>query len=235
MVVGQNVSFDVTSQVTSEWNRISVTNTADAITRGYIFIETPGDEIDIWGAQLEAGSFPTSYIPTTSSTVTRAADVASISGSNFSSWYRQDEGTVFSSYQLPAGSAANTSSRHLFDSSDGTTNNRFSIRGIGLASISDQITVRSGASTVAQFSTNGTSVGTASRSIAAVYRLDDYAAVATGSTSVVADTSGALPVGVNQTNIGGAVNGAEYLTGTIRRLTYWPQRLPNEVLQTITQ
>jgi hypothetical protein len=58
--------------------------------------EGNGDEaIYLWGAQLEAGSFPTSYIPTTDATATRAADVASISGSNFSSWYRQDEGTVF--------------------------------------------------------------------------------------------------------------------------------------------
>jgi len=50
------------------------------------------------GAQLEAGAFPTSYIPTTTATVTRAADVASITGSNFSSWYRQDEGTVFTEH-----------------------------------------------------------------------------------------------------------------------------------------
>jgi hypothetical protein len=51
--------------------------------------------IYFWGAQLEVGAFPTSYIPTTTSTVTRSADVASITGSNFSSWYRQDEGTMF--------------------------------------------------------------------------------------------------------------------------------------------
>lgn len=49
----------------------------------------------LWGAQLEVGSFPTSYIPTTTATVTRSADVASITGTNFSSWYRQDEGTVY--------------------------------------------------------------------------------------------------------------------------------------------
>jgi hypothetical protein len=185
--------------------------------------------------QLEQGAFATSVIPTSGTAVTRSADVASITGTNFSSWYRQDEGTVFASYQFPAGSAVNTNSRQLFDSSDGTTNNRFSVRGIGGASTADQITVRSGASTVAQFSTNGTAPGTAPRAIAAVYRLDDYAAVATGSTSAVTDTSGALPVGLNQANIGGAVNGTEYLSGTIKRLTYWPTRLPNTTLQQITQ
>jgi hypothetical protein len=46
-----------------------------------------------YGAQLEAGAFATSYIPTIASTVTRSADVATITGSLFSQWYRQDEGT----------------------------------------------------------------------------------------------------------------------------------------------
>jgi hypothetical protein len=50
--------------------------------------------LDFWGAQVEQGSFPTSYIPTQGSTRTRAADIASITGKNFSEWYRQDEGTL---------------------------------------------------------------------------------------------------------------------------------------------
>ena len=49
----------------------------------------------IWGAQLEAGSFATSLIPTVASTVTRAADQASMTGTNFSSWYNQAQGTVY--------------------------------------------------------------------------------------------------------------------------------------------
>lgn len=58
----------------------------------------------LWGPQVEEGSFPTSYIPTSGSTVTRAADVASITGTNFSRWYNQSEGTMFSDVTAYSGS-----------------------------------------------------------------------------------------------------------------------------------
>jgi hypothetical protein len=57
--------------------------------------------IYVWGAQLEAGSVPTSYIPTTASTVTRSVDNAEMTGTNFSSWYNQTEGTFFYNGTLP--------------------------------------------------------------------------------------------------------------------------------------
>ena len=43
--------------------------------------------------QLEAGAFPTSYIKTQASQVTRSADSASMTGANFSDWYNPSEGT----------------------------------------------------------------------------------------------------------------------------------------------
>lgn len=71
---------------------VLVTTASGGSTYWQIF--GPASSVFLWGAQLEAGSFSTSYIPTVASTVTRAADVASITGANFSSWYRQDGGTM---------------------------------------------------------------------------------------------------------------------------------------------
>jgi hypothetical protein len=57
--------------------------------------------IYIWGAQAELGNFPTSYIPTAGTTETRAADIASITGANFSSWYVSAPQTWFIDYDTP--------------------------------------------------------------------------------------------------------------------------------------
>lgn len=69
--------------------RIS-TSTGDGIDS---YLGTTGSGIYIWGTQLEAGSYATSYIPTTSATVTRNADVISKTG--ISSLIGQTEGTMF--------------------------------------------------------------------------------------------------------------------------------------------
>jgi hypothetical protein len=55
--------------------------------------------------QVEQGSFPTSYIPTSGSTVTRAPDLTSITGSNLTSWYNVSEGTLYVDYrgEVPGG------------------------------------------------------------------------------------------------------------------------------------
>ncbi len=88
------------------WYRIWATATATASVNGNIALHLAsaknttaytGDNTSglyAWGAQLEAGAFQTSYIPTTTSTVTRAADVANMTGSNFTSWFNKNEGSI---------------------------------------------------------------------------------------------------------------------------------------------
>ena len=79
---------------TATWTRVevSLTTGASVSTIQYRLGNADGS-LCIWGAQLEAGSFPTSYIKTTSSTVTRAAGSASMTGADFSDWYNVPAGT----------------------------------------------------------------------------------------------------------------------------------------------
>jgi hypothetical protein len=65
---------------------------------GLFYVGNEEGGLYFWGLQIEEGSFPTSYIPTSGSTVTRSADVASIATSAFG--YNQNEGTLFGEYQL---------------------------------------------------------------------------------------------------------------------------------------
>ena len=58
------------------------------------FTGTGTSGIFLYGAQLEAGAFATSYIPTVASTVTRSADVATITGQNFAQWFNAAEGAI---------------------------------------------------------------------------------------------------------------------------------------------
>ena len=64
-------------------------------------VPASGDVVYIWGAQLEIGSFVTSFIPTSGSTVTRAQDTAKITGTNFTDFYNQTEGTAFVNALMP--------------------------------------------------------------------------------------------------------------------------------------
>ena len=191
--------------------------------------------IYLWGAQLEAGAFPTSYIPTTTAAVTRSADVASITGSAFSGWYRQDEGTVFAEAQIATNRSFSGTFRHLMQASPAGNSN--SAVGLFVSSINQfSLQIRNNATNQAVINT-GTNSGLTHR-VAGVYKVDDFALSANGGSAAV-DTLGTAPSTetVTQMAIGGVRDGNTFgvFNGTIRRLTYWPQRLANSTLQQITQ
>jgi hypothetical protein len=188
-----------------------------------------GEGLYLTGAQMEAGAFPTSYIPTTTATATRAADVASISGANFSSWYRQDEGTVFASALVPT-VAPSTALQTIYAISDGSTDNRISAYKRANADTSARLDVT--AATVGSAFINAGTFGLSNVIVSAV-RVNDFA-VSLNGLAPVADTSGNVP-SVNQINLGTYIGATSSLNGTIRRFTYWPTRLANTTLQAITQ
>lgn len=90
---------------TTSWKRFSYTFAAPSIDSIWYIIQSLTETIDktiyIWGAQLEAGDFTSSYIPTTSSTVTRAADVLTFPTSP---WFNASAGTFFAEAEAMANS-----------------------------------------------------------------------------------------------------------------------------------
>jgi hypothetical protein len=221
------------------WYRISITQAATAtVTRGgYIdarsssgFSAQAGDGtsgIYIWGAQLEEGSYPTSYIPTTGTTVTRAADV-STSALGVDSWYNQDEGTVFMEARC-GGLGANGAVTIAGQFSDGTTSNfwdTFRYQLLGRAVLT------SGG--VNQVLLDPSAPINTFHKTAFGVKLNDFALSTDGATPLL-DNAGVMPVGVNQLQIGDDATGtSRSLNGHIKRLSYFPTRLPDATLQNIT-
>jgi hypothetical protein len=76
--------------------------------------------------QMEAGAFPTSYIPTTIAAATRANDVASITGTNFSSWFNAASPVLTWSVDAMIGSFQGTGFPHIAQLNDGSSANRVS-------------------------------------------------------------------------------------------------------------
>jgi hypothetical protein len=215
------------------WYRCQITATATATATGIFRIQSAtGDTngftgdgtsgIYIWGAQLEAGAFPTSYIPTTTATVTRSADVVSVN--TLTPWFNASEGTLY-----VEGSSSNLA-RAMAVIDDGSFNNRYQA---AIASgYTPNFAAVSGGAVSADIYTSALTQSSNVK-LAGAYRVNDFALSANGS-AVVTDTSGALPVGLTTLRLGAYSTGG-ILCGTIRRLTYFPQRLSNANLQRITQ
>ena len=222
---GSSSNFTASIQALPDnWYRCSIAGSCTATTWYHqvgIF-NNQSNNIYVWGAQLEAGAFPTSYIPTVASTVTRAADLASMTGTNFSSWYRQDEGTILGVCRNPL---SGTQTYAGFD--DATSSNQLNV-------YSDEttgyMTVVLAGSVVANL-TLGTLSSANKNQFCGTYKLNSFAATL-NSGSVLTDTSGAVPA-ITQLRIGRSQGGSS-LFGTIARLTYYPVRLPDAQLQALT-
>ena len=245
-----NGTFSVDSSVSSVsmtpfpngWYRCSVTATHSTTwlqNSGDIRIwfhgatpqESPINNTDgtyVWGVQLEAGSFPTSYIPTSGATVTRAADGASITGANFSSWYNQNEGSLLTvATLLPSipdgdkdygawvgkGSDTNTAIRHDYAYSN---TSQLALYGPTAGAFGDTATV----STSAKF-----------RRIASAFKIGPIAIAVNG--QIATGSTASMPTDADRLFLTGRIGSG--LNKTLARLAYYPVRLPDAQLIALTQ
>ena len=224
---GNSASFTVTET----WQRFAFTRTSGTSTASVGVGFTVGltgtpiaavDVLHVYGAQLEAGAFATSYIPTVASQVTRSADAASITGTNFSNWYNQTEGTISFNYtgtptavaQLWVPSAVGGPT---IADNDGGNNVRVSLRSVAYVDTGGTIT------------TAGLLYKTAFG-----YKQGDYASSTNAGTVQVSSnaTAPTVQTGVTLGSLGGT---SSFLNGHIRSIAYYNTRLSNTILQGITK
>jgi len=184
-----------------------------------------GSSVFLWGAQCEAGAFPTSYIPTTTTALTRSTDVALVN--TLSPWYNASAGTVYAE----VGSApVNTIVQQVWYLSDGTTNNVMFLRRNTSGFPSAAVTVS--AVTQGDIISGGAVAGNATYKTAFAYATNDLA-ISTNANAVGTDTAASIPT-VDRLALGANPSTTQLLNGYLRRITYYPRRLSNAELQAIT-
>ena len=192
-------------------------------------------QIHAWGAQLEVGSFPTSYIPTAGSSVTRAEDNASITGESFSSWFNNDEGTLVLAADVGDLSVANQTYVAIETTANPT--GRFVAIGYrtgGNASGGVGGWYVDNGTTSAYF---GILAGVTSYSEwkqAFAYKLNDFAASVNGSATVSDGAGNINTTPLDRLRFGQYVFGDLVDTGHIKSFSYYPKRLTNAQLQLLT-
>jgi hypothetical protein len=240
-----NASATVTASsavnVGNGWFRVSISATATSTTTNNpaIFLATAsgtnsytGDGysgIYIWGAQLEAGAFPTSYIPTVAATVTRNADVASMTGTNFSSWFNAVEGAIITNFAFVG--LRSVAGQRIITFDDGSSNNLLAQSAGSTNSIITSITD----ATASQMSSTSPATAFAANTqykMGFGYALNNSVAAVNGTAGTV-DTSCTIPSGITTFRFS-ASSTASTSNCWFQRISYYPTRLANAQLQALT-
>ena len=220
------------------WYRCSITATATAngATNNWIAIANSGtytrlasyagdnaSGFYIWGAQIETGAFATSYIPTVASQVTRTADVATMTGTNFSDWYTATTGAAVV-WAIPQ---AATGTRPLIQFDDTTANEIIVLRG-NVAN--PELYIIDGGAPQAQIDA-GTIVANTAYKLSGAWNTDSCAAAQNGAAAVT-DNTATIPT-PTQLRIGS--DGTNYASAWVQKILYYPQRLTNAEVQAFSK
>ena len=218
-------SSGVTSKtvtVSDVWKRFDVTATSNASDSNVSvqYDQGNGNTFYVWGAQVEVGSFPTSYIPTSGATKTRSPDNVYMTGTNFSDWYNQSEGTVYCALKTLTDTPDQYSNAWELQKSDNT----------------DRLFVRYpnyvGWECQGQTSLYLTRAFSQNAKMATAYKTNDTTFAV--NSSYAQDTSVTIGETKDELWVGSSGSG-NYLNGHISQLTYYPKRLTNTQLQNLTK
>ena len=185
------------------------------------------DGVYLFGAQSESGAFVSSYIPTTTATVTRNADVASKTG--VSSWIGQTQGTIFA--EIDVKKLLGIQSRYILNISDNTANNRVYIAFSGASSNVLRARIFTGGVQQASIDT-GTISSLGTYKLAFAYNNNDAVLYVNG-VQIGTDTSVTVPA-CSKLNVCTNQAGANPFDDGINQAAIFTTRLTNSQLQSLT-
>ncbi len=216
----------VTTSTTATFG-VNFINNTNGTTSGPSYAGSTSNQFLLTMCQFEAGSFPTSYIPTTTGSVVRSADVCSITGANFTSFYNSTSGTLLSEASI---SNLIGSNRGIVQIDNGT--NLSILRHVyGFPDGGFRSVIReNGDSQTVLSPTTGTASTIQKRIIA--YEGTGFASVTNG--GAVATATRTMPTGLNAMRIGNLVDGSFYLSGHIAAIRFYKKRLSNAKLVQLT-
>ena len=206
-----------------EWQRLNfVSTTGNQFTINTYSTVTARD-IEIWGAQVEEGSYSTSYIPTSGTTVTRLADASSTTG--LSSVIGQTEGTMYIDFTYKGLEDVN----NMTSLSDGGVSNRVQLNisssGIGALIVSNGVT---------SFTSSNTSLVVGNRyKVAVKYKVNDFALWING-TETSTDTLGDVPLNLNRFSFAFTNGTAFHFNQTVSASLLYKTALTDTELATLT-
>ena len=214
-----------TKTITSEWQRFQVNWVATATT-GYGMIRNNEDiekTIYIQHAQYELGSYPTSIIETTTSAVTRIADVANNCGSEQD--FNSEEGVLYA--EINTNTDATDKALSI---NDGTSNNRI---WVGYSTSIKRIYALGYSSGVLQFVLFKLLLDESQFiKVACKYKENDFALWVDG-VEVATDTSGLTPIALSNIHFDIGNNGGKFY-GNAKQILYFPTALTDEELADLT-
>lgn len=224
--------YNVPAQVVSAgvWTRVVYTFTVPAGCTSIRFYPcrtaVSTGTVYLWGAQAETGSVASSYIPTSTTSATRSADVITMTGTNFTDWFNPVAGTFFAEWTTNATSGDNA----VLFASDGTNNNRV---GHYISSATRIITSRyvsGGSATNPGTIAGAITVGSSNKSATAYAVGASQAITCLNGTLSTAASPAADLTAATTLNIGSAF-GLSQINGYLRRLSYFNTRVANALMQ----
>ena len=216
--------------ITGDWQRVSITEQLGVTVSNFLYIRLDlpdsnpviGEQVLVWGAQLENLLYPTSYVPTSGAASTRLGDVAINSGN--SSLINSNEGVLYTEFYTEADS---TDKRICL--SDGTSSNRV-------------VLYITATNTLAVFvqNSNGVQVSFSSsitlgqyNKAAFKYKENDFSLFLNG-TQVGTDISGEVPSGLDRLNFANSAGTGLNFYGRVKSTAVYKEALTDAELTCLT-